>query len=335
MRLLIGCPNVWWGGLQSWGSYLADWLPEDWTVGFAYWRGRPAAIEDLAEHGEALRIEGGELDGWGVDHGSLAYHARCLVRDWQPDVVQANCPTLAEAACANGVPCVTTGHSLRGAGANGSALADRAFRVSPAVPGNEPVILNGITPLAPPDERNEKTVVVATRLDRDRGPHLIFDALQAVLEKVPGSRFVFVGDNHDGSFDPPAELAARGVDEDRVDLLGQIAHGDALEVIRRADVICQPWPETFGQAVAEGMSAGAIPVVSIGGFGPQLMGASGFGASKRADSVAGALVNALTVPKPDEELRRRLAMERVREHFHARRFADAYRRVYEELATWT
>ncbi len=331
MRLLIGCPNVWWGGLQSWGTYLADWLPEDWTVGFAYWRGLPAAIQDLAEHGEALRIEGGELGSWRVDHNALAYHARCLVRDWQPDVVQANCPTLAEAACANGVPCVTTGHSLHGAGVNGAALADRAFRASPAVPGNEPVIVNGVTPLEPPEQRDEKTVVMATRLDRDLGPHLIFDALKTVLEQVPDSRFVFVGGNHDGTFDPPAELAARDLDEGRVELMGQIPHRDALEIIRRADVICQPWPETFGQSVAEGMSAGAIPVVSIGGFGPQLMGAAGFGAPKDAKLVAHALKSALAVTGDDEAMRRRHAMERVRERFHARRFADEYRRVYEDL----
>ena len=330
MRLLIGVPNVWWGGLQSWATYLADWLPEDWDVGFAFWRGKPEAIEDLTQHGTPLRIWGAQLCGWQVNQNALNESAAAVVEAWEPDVVQANCPTLARAAKQHGVPCVTTGHSLRGCHANGAALADRAVRVSPAVPGNEPIIVNGITPVAFDGDHVENEVAVATRLDRDRFPHLVFDAMRLVADRRPEVRFRVIGCNHDGWFDEEKELAARSL-EDNVEMLGLVPHDEAVCEIARADVVCQPWPESFGQAVCEGMSAGCIPVASSKAFGPDLVGDAGFCAPVEPDAVADAIVQALDCE--DKAARRQAAIERVEMCFHGRRFANDYREVYEELAS--
>jgi len=266
------------------------------------------------------------------DLSSIVAELTDIFRDIQPDVIHANSYAAAEAARALGVPSTTAIHSINPANAkiNGADIADRAFRVSSAVPGDYPVIVTGIEPIEFTDERRDRLVVFAGRLDLDRNPDAFLQAFAAARLEVPEAKALIIGAGHyEGALDVEDALDRYGL-KSHVEVTGLLPHDETRQLIATGDVIAAPWPEAFGLSVAEGMSAGLIPVVSSDGFGPQLVGDLGVTADPNVEAITEALVQALT----DEGLRgaRHDISARISQHFSATRFAAEYARVFEELA---
>jgi D-inositol-3-phosphate glycosyltransferase len=121
-----------------------------------------------------------------------------------------------------------------------------------------------------------------------------------------------------------------GVD-DRVVLIGRVAHDEVPALMRSAEVVvCAPWYEPFGIVPLEAMACG-VPVVAtaVGGLIDTVMnGVTGFHVRPRSPmSIAGALRRLLD----DDELRRRFARAgaaRVRARFGWERIAEATHDVY-------
>jgi len=320
-RILFFVPNAWWGGLHNWTNYLVKYLPRnEFDVHFLIRRVRQGADEALREYGVVHRITPNTEE-------ELPEAIREVLSETKPDVVQANTVEMACVAHDMGILCVTTGHSMLGAKANGAEFADCVFRVSPAIPGDQPMILNGVD--APPvRDRVDHLITYLGRLDHDRNPQVFFNALNVLWRRRQDFRVRIIGANMDGSFDPKQFPWVDGLKE-RVELSGLVPHTKALELVAEADVVTAPWPEGFGLGVAEGMRGGAIPVVSTGGFGPGLVGEYGVTVGSEPEKIADGLSQALD----NTELRgkRTTMKEWAGQRYDAKRFSAEYAKVYREL----
>jgi len=121
----------------------------------------------------------------------------------------------------------------------------------------------GIHPLAP-------TVQFVGRLEYQKGPDLLLEAIPNVLENRSDTKFIFAGQ---GSMKGYLETRARelGV-ADTTRFLGFVPHWQFLELINSSDIICLPSRnEPFGIALLEAWSAGK-PVVAtdVGGLGENI-----------------------------------------------------------------
>jgi phosphatidyl-myo-inositol dimannoside synthase len=124
-------------------------------------------------------------------------------------------------------------------------------------------------------EREEATTLltVATMLFRYKGHDVMVRALPLVRARVPGARWVAVGD---GPFRPAVEsaVAAYGLGE-AVDLRGRVGDAERDEWLRRAGVFCMP---------------SRVPAAGVGGegFGIAYMEAAAHGMPSIGGDVAGA-----------------------------------------------
>jgi glycosyltransferase involved in cell wall biosynthesis len=113
-------------------------------------------------------------------------------------------------------------------------------------------------------------LVTVGRLVPRKGVHTIISALPA----LPGAELLVAGGPPAGQLaaDPEAQrlmahAKALGV-ADRVQLLGQVEHGEVPSLLRSADaVLCTPWYEPFGMVALEAMACGR-PVIAtaVGGL---------------------------------------------------------------------
>ncbi|HEX7300676.1 MAG TPA: glycosyltransferase [Solirubrobacteraceae bacterium] len=101
-------------------------------------------------------------------------------------------------------------------------------------------------------------------------------ALWLLRDRHPDLRYLVIGDGPERV--PLARLAAELGVPDRVDLVGQLPHAQALERAREAHVFVMPSvDEAFGVAYVEAMAAGLPAVGARGEAGPQEIAAAGDG----------------------------------------------------------
>ncbi len=140
--------------------------------------------------------------------------------------------------------------------------------------GDAVVIPNGVYvdtfDRAEPDPRwtgtaQAPTVAFLGRLDESRkGLAVLTAAIPAVVEKIPGARFLVAGR---GDTDEARE--ALGAHVASVEFLGEVSDEDKARLLSSVDVYCAPHTggESFGIVLVEAMSAGAAVVASdLGAF---------------------------------------------------------------------
>lgn len=175
-------------------------------------------------------------------------------------------------------------------------------------------------------------VLFAGRLEPDKGPDVLLEAVVEVTRSVPGIQFVFAGD---GSLRPELEKTIEGRRlRDSVRLVGHLGSSVLGALYRVADLLVIPSRyESFGIAALEGLYHG-LPVIASNQGG--LIEAAG--ASDRVKLVpsgdSAALSRAIT-----EALRRNKTIktvippdiERVPDRFRWKRVAEATTREYESI----
>ncbi|WP_186812554.1 glycosyltransferase family 4 protein [Cellulomonas composti] len=125
---------------------------------------------------------------------------------------------------------------------------------------------------AQPDERwtgtpNAPTVAFLGRLDEPRkGLQVLLAAVPAVLDAIPGTRFLIAGRGETGPDDARELLGERA---GSVEFLGGLSDDDKARLLSSVDAYIAPQTggESFGIVLVEAMSAGAAVVASdLGAF---------------------------------------------------------------------
>ncbi len=176
-------------------------------------------------------------------------------------------------------------------------------------------------------------VTVAHLVARKRHADVI-RALAWLGDRHPGVRYRIIGDGPER--ERLAALATELDIDDRVELVGQLPHDEALAVARRADVFVMPSvDEAFGVAYVEAMAAGMPAVAALGEPGPQEIAAAGDGLVLVPPGDVAALAEALDALLADPAHRRALgaqAQRTVAESFTWERCGRQTARIYRELA---
>lgn len=157
-------------------------------------------------------------------------------------------------------------------------------------------------------------------------------AIPAVLAVYPGQRFAIIGDKGNAFARLTALAAELGV-ASSLELVGSVANSEVAGWLQRSSVYVQiSDTETFGVAIAEAMSTGAVVVVSRRGAIPELVGETGVYVDHNdARSVANGLLRVLAMP-PDERSRLGMAARaRILEYFTYERRKTAIATLVEEL----
>lgn len=180
----------------------------------------------------------------------------------------------------------------------------------------------------------ERMVLVSARLSRFKGQLELVEAMPAVLEKYPNTRFVCAGYDSVEFGDvavPPGCATMGDVLRHRATELGVAdrlllpgAMSNIADLYQAADVVALPsWEEPMGLATLEAMSSGAAVVASRAGGVPEAVddGDTGLLVPPRSPQQLAEGINRLLA---DPELRQRLgkaAQVRVRGTFTIDRYA--------------
>ncbi len=245
----------------------------------------------LARAGLAVTVVGGqpeamrrELHATGVawlPGGSLAAAARSIAQARRPDVINAHMTEAELVATVVGalrrVPVVSTQHfgAARGSGRASRlavAWADRRLAAQIAISAyvasrtgtSTGVVRSGVGPPSPqPEGEREPAVLVAQRLEAEKGSDVAVRAWAAAAARTRGWRLWVVGSGREA--DALSALARRLGVADTVDFLGY--RSDVRELMGRASVLLATTPvEGLGLSVLEAMAAG-LPVVATGSGG--------------------------------------------------------------------
>ncbi|NIM04873.1 MAG: glycosyltransferase [Armatimonadetes bacterium] len=179
----------------------------------------------------------------------------------------------------------------------------------------------------------EKIVFFAGRMVREKGAHILVDAVPRVLSAWPKVKFVIVGGGWTGHL--AAQASALGVGN-RVIFTGFISEEDLRRLYAVADVAVFPsLYEPFGIVALEAMAAG-VPVVTsdIGGFREVVRHReTGIHTwANNADSLAWGIVEVLR--KPEEAAVRALrAAKEVKTHYTWKKVAQRTLAVYNEIVS--
>ncbi len=181
--------------------------------------------------------------------------------------------------------------------------------------GDAVVIPNGVYAdvfeQAEPDPRwtgtpERPTIAFLGRLDEPRkGLPVLTAAIPAVLEAIPGARFLVAGRGDTGAEEARAAL---GPSASAVEFLGGVSDEDKARLLSSVDVYCAPHTggESFGIVLVEAMSAGAMVVASdLGAFRRVLDDGEAGVLFPNGDSAA--LARTLVEVLRDPERRRRTA----------------------------
>lgn len=163
-------------------------------------------------------------------------------------------------------------------------------------------------PAAPWLAPGERGVLFMGRLSAPKGIGDLFDAVPAVLERHPETRFLLCGVAENDAREPAlrADVARRGFAE-RVTFLGSLEGVEKARAWVSASVFVSPsWTEAFPLVIPEAMAAGVPMVVTAVGAIPDHVhdGEDGFLVPPHAPAALAAGVNRLL---DDEPLRRRIA----------------------------
>jgi glycosyltransferase involved in cell wall biosynthesis len=231
-----------------------------------------------------------------------------------------------------GVPTIARLRSMKGTAVHNCAERGLGVRVSEAVDGSEHFITLGVEPTAGPVDwkREEGLILWAGRGDRDREPEPFLDALKLCARdlRARGARVVIAGEAMFREWNWKEQLDHRGI-SDIAEPVGHLPREELLDRMKRADVLAAPIPESFGNAVAEAMMRGVVPLVATAGFGPAMVGELGLTCNPGDPrDIANKLLAALESPLREE---RQQIAERARRLFDARRAAREYGELFDQL----
>ncbi len=156
----------------------------------------------------------------------------------------------------------------------------------------------------------EKLVAYVGRVIAIKGVVELARAFERASPGMPGWRLVVAGADPDGLLTPwRARLG------ERLEMLGQVSHGDAMALFARAEIAAVPsvWQEPFGRTAIEALASGCALVTSgSGGLAEIAAGVAVIVRPEDVDGFADALVELAT----DEDLRARMQTKGV-ERAHA------------------
>jgi glycosyltransferase involved in cell wall biosynthesis len=185
-------------------------------------------------------------------------------------------------------------------------------------------IYNPVSPGAVRGERRDSgrssmQVLFAGDLSWKKGPHLLIEALPAILE-MERSRSLQVTFAGAGPLRAPLEDRARELGlEASVRFVGRVAHEELDNLYADSDVVVVPsaWQEPFGRVALEALMHGTPVVASRRGGLPEIVsdGVTGFVVEPEAAAIAEAVARVLR--SPEMRLRVRDAMPEL-----TRRFGD-------------
>lgn len=188
--------------------------------------------------------------------------------------------------------------------------------------GKAIVIYNGVAAQAPATPK-ERIFAFAGRLIRDKGVAELTRAFAIAAPDLPDWRLVIAGEDSAKLFHGPGAPLARDRDAlaDRLTLLGQVSHAEAMALFARAEIAVVPsiWQEPFGRTALEAMGQGcAVIATRAGGLAEVVDGAGEIVDARDIPAFAAALRRVAS----DAPLRRRLqeaARARARDVFDIRR----------------
>lgn len=169
-----------------------------------------------------------------------------------------------------------------------------------------------------------------------KGIREFVQAARLVIESVPESYALVVGDASDGSEEYYASVIRLakelGVDE-RVIFTG--FRRDVADVMRLCDVVVHSSivPEPFGMTVIEAMATGAAVVAANAGGPTEIIPSEDYGVlvdPTDAEQLAGSITKLLRDSRTAIEMGLR-ASDRVRERFSAERYAHEVQAVYRDI----
>ena len=290
----------------------------------------------VAELGDGLAARGHELAHAVVDrrggrsrHLALAYDVATTARRFRPDVVYAHflVPAGLLAVLGGGAPVVLTAHGQDVANAERSRVVRAATRLAVRRAAGVVAVsdwlrrrLEAVVP-----EAAGQVEVIDCGVDLERfAPRSAEEARAAVGWAPDGTGFVCIGAlterknvlrlaraferRGEGSLafvgDGPLREALAG--RSGVTTLGAVRHGEVVDWLNAADVVCQPsLVEPFGLVTLEALACGR-PVVATRVGGPPEFVPSGAGVlvdPEDEDALVEALTEAAALPRPNPAAR--------------------------------
>lgn len=136
----------------------------------------------------------------------------------------------------------------------------------------------------------EALVVMASRLSREKAPHLAIDAVRILSEAGVRARLVCAGA---GPLQRAMRRRARGLP---VEFAGFVSDRSAYaDLLAAADVVVAPGPiETFGLAALEALASGTPVVVNARSALPEVVGSAGVAAQGTPAAFADAIAEVLS-----------------------------------------
>lgn len=272
------------------------------------------ADEELGQWAEVVHFPEEQPRGLCRDlhHGEwVKRFIRGQIWGWRPHLIWCWSPTDMRMCVETGIPTMTRIRALYGYQPEQLPDGVMVYRVSEECPGDWPVIHPGVEVTPPPREEDRQPghVVRIGRADPDRHPKVFADALCHLRDEIESGEIVVsvIGEAFYGHWDWKAELQERDL-LDNVFLWGQLPHDRAMRLLDTAAVHVANPPESFGQATAEAMMRGVIPVVADTGFGPAMVGPHGETAPNEPHALSEAIRRALV--RSEDGLER----ERTRTH---------------------
>jgi glycosyltransferase involved in cell wall biosynthesis len=213
-------------------------------------------------------------------------------------------------------------------------IRGRAERALPEFAGRMCTLYNGVDlqrfmPAGPPPPAGESPAVYFIgRIAPDKGVHILIEAFERVVEKIPHARLCLAGlplllsKDLLYAYDDPAlrdaadrfyasgdgSLPTLGWQEtlarlarDHVQFLGEVSHGELIKRLRSAALVVQPSiiQESFGMPVAEAMAIGLPVIATSGGALPEIVEHEVTGLiveRGNAESLADAMIKLLRSP---------------------------------------
>lgn len=160
--------------------------------------------------------------------------------------------------------------------ANSVGIAERARSLGAAADRTRVVRLGADVPASSPRLREHPTLVTVAHLVSRKRHGDVVRAMWLLRDRHPQLRYLIVGDGPER--DPLRRLATELGVIDRVELVGQRPHAEAMSLAHGADLFVMPSiDEAFGVAYIEAMAGGVPAIASLGEPGPAEIAAVGDG----------------------------------------------------------